>query len=180
MANGFGAGFAALAVVAVIAGLALLLGAASGAAFVLRRRTGRVPTLVSHVAVGLATAAVTLAGFGVLAFVDEAPPAAGLLVAVVLLPLAVGTGTVRRRAALSWLDAVAATAMAWWIPFLVALGAVVGLTAGLTAALDLATASPRRLAVVRVAAAGGGATAVVGTALVARRVTCDWLAAEST
>lgn len=179
MTDGFGAGFFVLALLVALGGTALVLALLAVVAVVVRRRTGRVPTLLRYLAVAVLAGVVVIAGFGVLALYDEAPVGAGLLVAVVLVPLAAATVRGRRATDLGPLDVLAATALAWGFPCLAGVVLFFALDLGVAAALDLAPAEAGRLAVSWAAVAGSGLAAVAGTVLLAERV-AEWLASERT
>lgn len=172
--DGFGAGFFALALLAVLAGIAVLLGLVAVAGFLARRRSGRVPRVLAYGSVVLLLPVVAIGGFGVLALFDEASVLAGLFAAVVVAPLVVGLGWLRRTGGRSWLFDLAATGHAWSLPYLVGLAAFVGITIGVNEGLGLAPAQSRSLGVGWYAAAGAGILAVAGSVWLAPRVRAAW------
>lgn len=174
MTSSFGAGFLALSVLVALAVLAVLLALLGVAAVALRRRIGRVPALLRYLAVAALTVGVGVAGFGVLALLDEAPVAAGLVLATVFAPLGVAGLRLHRTTDLRPLEVLAATAMAWGLPFVVGAVLFFALDLGVAAALDLAPAESGRLWVSWAAVAGSGLAAVGGTAVLAGRV-AGWL-----
>lgn len=163
MTNGLGAGFAALSLVGLLAGLALLLCLATAGALVLSRRTGRTPRLLGFLALGVLVGVVGVAGFGVLALSDEAPLVAGILLVTVFLPLAVTGGRVRRATGAAWLDVLATTAMAWALPFLVGVGVLLGTWPVAAFVLGLTPGTSQQSVVGWVAATAAGVVVVAGT-----------------
>lgn len=167
--DGFGAGFGALMLLVVLAGLAVLLGLVAAGTAVQGRRGDRVPDAVSYLAGGLLVAVVVVAGFGVLALSDEAAFAAGLFVVLVFLPL--GAVAVRGwRAGRDPFSVLATTAMAWAPAFLLGLATFLAVTVGLVEAFGLAGGEFRALGLDLISIAGGGVVAIVGTALLEPRL----------
>lgn len=173
MTNGFGAGFATLGILAVIAGVAALLGLLTAGLAVTARRPGRLPGAVRYAAVGLLVAAVGLGGFGVVALLDEAAFGAVLFGLLVFLPLAVPVAR-GWRAGRGWIDVLAVAALAWSGPFLLGFGVFLVLTVGVIETFQLAGGEVRALGLTWLAAGGGGAVAVIGTALLDERL-ARWL-----
>lgn len=136
MSNGLGAGFFAITLLAVLVGVAALLAAIAVVAVLFDWQRGRVPTFIRYLAVALLAVVVVVAGFGVLALVDEAPPAAALFAVVVGLPLVLVAGRARQAGA-AWLVVGATAALAWSFPFLAGVGVLfaVSVIAGASAAV---------------------------------------------
>ncbi|MFB6296178.1 MAG: hypothetical protein ABEH66_04965 [Halobacteriales archaeon] len=118
MSNGFGAAFFALALLAVLAGVAGLLVVTT---VLVLRRGRQVPGAIQRVAAGLVGIVVVVGGFGIALLADEAPPLAALLAVVVVLPL-VAVGVRARLSGYPWIAMVAAAGLAWSPPFLVSVG----------------------------------------------------------
>lgn len=169
MTGSFGAGFFTLTLLAVLAGLAALLGVSVLAAIALGDRSDGVPAWVSTPAAGLLVAVVGVAGFGVLVLFDEAPFGAGLLVGLVLVPLAAAVGRgwrARRR----WLDVISGAAMAWSLPYLLGLAVFLAINVGVIEAFQLAGGEVRALGLHWIGAAGGAVVALAGTVWLTGRV----------
>lgn len=163
VSNGLGAGFAGLTLVAILLGLATLLALALVGVYVIRRRSGQVPHLLTYVSVGVLLVVVLVAGFGVLALYDEAPPLAALFVAIVVLPLAVVGIFLRRSTELTRLDSLATAGWAWSLPFVVGVVVTFGLTIGVRSTFDLAPVESQRLGLIWIATAVGGLVVVLGS-----------------
>jgi hypothetical protein len=118
MANGLGAGFAGLTLLAVEGALAVALALTGGVAVAARRRAGRVPPAAQSVALGLLAVVLAVAAVAVVALADEARTLAWLVAALVVLPLAVAGWYVDRSTSLSLRAVAATTAVAWSVPFL--------------------------------------------------------------
>lgn len=161
MSNGLGAGFFAITLLAVLAGLALLVVLSTGVSWVWYRRAGRVPAPLRYLLVAVGVGVLGVAGFGVLVLFDEAPAVAGLFALLVVVPLLVAGGYLERTTGLGRLDVAATTVMAWGLPFLLGVVVVFGVTTGLSSAFDLAPAEFRRLGVAWAGAAVGGITVVL-------------------
>lgn len=170
MSNGLGAGFAGVTLLAVLLGLAVLLAACLAGVFVFHRQRGSVPDLLSYVSVALLGAVMVVAGFGVVALYDEAPPLAVLFVAIVFLPIAAVGGFLRLRTELRPIDTLATAGVAWSLPFVVGVAVTFGLTTGLGSALDVPPAGAQRRALVWVATAMGGLVVGTGSILLGRSV----------
>lgn len=169
MAGGFGAGFATLTMLVVLGVVAVALGVVGVGAVAVGRRQGAVPTWLRLLAAALLVPVVAVGGFGVVALADEAAVAAALLVAVVFAPLAVEVGR-GRRAGRSWLDALAAAAMAWSVPYLLGAVALFGVNIGAAEVLGVNTAGPRGRDVAWVAVVASGLVVVVGSRFASRRL----------
>lgn len=166
MSNGLGAGFGALTLLAALAGLSLLVALGAGVSYVLYRRTGRVPRPLRLPLVAVGVVVVGVAGFGVLALHDEAPPVAGLFVATVLAPFLVVGGYLLRTTESPLVDVAATTVLAWGLLFLPGVAVVIGVTVGASDVFGLAAAESQRLGVPWVASTIGGGTVVLGMLLV--------------
>lgn len=168
MSGGLGAGFATLTMLVVLAGLAALLGAVGIAAVGLERRAGRVPGWLRSVPAVLLVPVVAVGGFGVLALYDEAVVAAGLFLAVVIVPLGIEVGT-GRRVGRSWLETFAIAGVSWCLPYLFGALAFFAVTIGAAELLELSPAATRGMGVAWVAMATSGVIVVVGSRLVSVR-----------
>lgn len=164
MSNGLGAAFGGLLLLAVLAGLATLLALTLGVVVVVRRRRVTIPRGLRSLSVALLAGVVTVAGFGVVALYDEAATLAAVFLAMVAVPLAVVGIALHRRAALSRLDTIAATGLAWSLPFLLGLAVTFGGLNVVTRVFELAPAESQRLGLQWLATTVGGGV-VVGSAL---------------
>jgi len=169
MSNGLGAGFAALTTLAVLGALALLVLLSTTIAWAFRRRTGRVPAPVRYLLALVGVAALGIGGFALLAFADEAPMLSGLFSALVVVPLLVVGGYLARTTGLAPLEAAAATAMAWALPFLVGVVVAFGTMVGVRTALGITATEARNMGIPWVAAAVAGIV-VLGAALLGTRL----------
>lgn len=163
VSNGLGAGFAGLTLLAVLLGLATLLALVLAGVVLIRRRSGAIPRLLTYVSGGLGLGVLLVAGFGVLALYDEAPPLAALFVAVVVLPLAAVGIFLRRTTELTPLDSLATAGWAWSLPFVVGVVITVGLPVAVRSGFDLAPVESQRLGLVWIATTVGGLVVVVGS-----------------
>lgn len=170
MSNGLGAGFAAITLLAVLAGLSFLVALAAGTAYALHRRMGRIPWPLRLLVVVVGVVVLGVAGFGVLALFDEAPPVAGLLAATVLAPLLAVGGYLFRTMESPYVDVAATTVLAWGFLFLPGVAVAFGVTAGASDVLGLTTGESRRLGVPWLASAVGGSTVVLGMLIVGSRL----------
>lgn len=170
MSNGLGAGFATVTLLATLLVLAVLLVVTAAVALLSRRRRDSVPAAVVHEAVCLLGVVLVVAGFGVLALADEAPPAAALLLALVFVPLG-GAVVVLRRAADRGLESTVATAaMAWRTAFLAGVAVLFVFVAGIEPALGLATWEARRVGLPWIETALAGLIALAGATLLDPRL----------
>ncbi|AZH26788.1 hypothetical protein [Haloplanus aerogenes] len=165
MSNGLGAGFAALTLLGVLGGIAVLATLSTVAAYAWVRRTGRLPGPFRY---GFALLGVT--GFGVLALYDEAPAAAGLFLLLGLLPQLVAAATLDRWLSVSRPDLVTTTMMAWSAPFLVGVPVTFGAMNALTSLLHVPAAGTSGTSVPWIASAVGGAVVALGTVLLGTRL----------
>jgi hypothetical protein len=169
MTNGLGAGFAALTMLAVLGGLALLALLTTVASWALHLRTGRVPAPVRHLLVLVGVAVLGIGGFALVAFADEAPLLSGLFTALVVVPLLVAAGFLARTTDLAPLDVGAVTVMAWALPFLLGVVVTFGTTTGVRSALGITSTQARQMGVRSVAAAIAGLVVVLGTGFLGGR-----------
>jgi hypothetical protein len=131
MTNGLGAGFAAASLLAVLAAAAGVLAFVGVFGVLVDPGGRRVPRGFQYAAVVLLAVAAAVGGVGVIALFDEAPLVAALLAGLVPLPLLVAAARVVSGDAVRGRVPVAATvAVAWALPFLVALGVLAALTVG--------------------------------------------------
>lgn len=116
---------------------------------------------------------VLVAGFGLLALYDEAPVGAGLIVALVFVPLA--AASVRGwQVDREWPDVLAGVAMAWSLPFILGLATFLAVNVGVIEAFQLAGGEARALGVVWIAGAGGALVTSIGSVWLYERV-AGWL-----
>lgn len=170
MTNGLGTGFFALAVLAVLLGLAALLALSLAGTVLVRRRSGTVRTLLTYFSVVVLVVALAVAGFGVVVLYDEAAVPAALFLVLVFLPVAAVGRHLHRETDLPRADAVATIGLAWSLPFVAGLIVVFGVTIGAGAVFDLAPVESRRLGVPWIATGLGGAVAVVGSVVLGARL----------
>jgi len=123
VSNGFGAAFFALALLAVLSGIAGLLVVTT--LLVLRRRRP-VSAPIQRVTAGLVGAVVVIVGFGIALLVDEAPPLAALFGVAVVIPL-VAVAVRARLSGRPWIAMAAVAGLSWSLPFLVGVGLVFAL-----------------------------------------------------
>ncbi len=162
MTNGLGAGFFALALLAVVAGLAGLVIITTVAAAMYQRRTGEMSALLGYLLVGLCLGVVIVAGFGILALFDELAVVAWLLAWSVVIPLLVEGVYLNRTMGFSQVEVITTTVMAWGVPFLLGVGVVVGVLSGITSVFGLSPVETRQLGVAWIAATIGGLTVILG------------------
>lgn len=170
MSDGLGAGFAGLTLLAVLLGLAALLALCLVGVFASRRRTDRDPRSITFLSVAVLGVVIVVAGFGVAALYDEAPPLAVLLLAVVFLPLTAVGAYVRLTTDLQPTDTLATAGVAWSLPFVVGTAVTFGLSIGLGSVLELPPADPQRRALVWIATTVGAVVVVTGSIILARTV----------
>lgn len=139
MSNGLGAGFAFLTLLGVLVVLAGVLAVTTAGAVAFHRYRSRVPTLVLALAAGLLAIVVAVAGFGLLALVDEAPLAALVFGVLVGVPLVLVAGRARLVGD-GWLAVAATAGLAWWFPFLVGVGVLFGFSTSSGVSPEVATA----------------------------------------
>lgn len=161
MSNGLGTGFFALTLLAVLAGLAILVVVTTIASAVYHRRTNYTPTPVRYLLGVLCVGVLGVAGFGVLVLYDEAPAAAWLFASFVVGPFLVVGSYLVRTTGLSRFDVITTTVMAWGIPFFLGVAVALGSLNGITSVFDLAPAESREMGVAWIAAAIGGVTIVL-------------------
>lgn len=169
MSGGFGAGFFTLTLLAVLAGLAALLGVSALLAMVLRDRSDGGPAWISPLAVGLLVVVVGVAGFGVLVLFDESAVGAGLVVAVVFAPL-LSVGLRHRPWTGGWRHRLATAGLAWSLPYLLGVVAFVGLNVVIPRSFDLAPGEARSVGVGWIAVVGAGVVVIVGAVGLSDRV----------
>lgn len=170
MSNGLGAGFAALTLLAALGGLAIVSLLATVAAAVLVRRTGRLPGPLRYVFAALGVAVLGVTGFGVLALYDEAPAAAGLFLLLGLLPPPCVGLYLHGRLAVSALDLVATTVMAWAAPFLVGVAVAFGSMSALSTLFDVPPGGASGTSVPWIASALGGVVVALGAGVLGPRL----------
>lgn len=170
MTDGFGAGFGALMLLALLVGLAALLSVTAAGALLSERRSDDVHDVFPYTAVGLVSVVVVVGGFGVLALSDEAPAAAALFVALVFVPLAGAAGVLQRDTALSWDDLAAVAGMAWGLPYVAGAAVLFGLAVGLAPALGLAPGEARRTGLPWIETVVAGLVVLAGAMAVAPRL----------
>lgn len=169
MTNGFGAGFFAISLLAVLIGLALVAVLATLTAYWFHRETGRLPRLFHYLPNVIGVAVLASAGFGVLVLYDEAASLAALFASVALFPLLVVGGYLRRTSEASRREVVSTTVMVWGPTFLVGVVVVFGVTMGLQSVLGFAPGESRQFGLAWLAAGSGGLVIVVGMLLLGPR-----------
>lgn len=162
MTNGLGAAFGGLMLLALLSGLAGLLGLCLAGAFVSKRRTGTVPRLLRQLSVAAVLGVILVAGFAVVALSDEAATLAAVFFAIVLVPLGAIGIYLHRVTELTRLDTVATVGLAWSIPFLIGLAVTFGVPAVFNRLFDLAPAESRRFGLYWIAPALGAIVVVLG------------------
>lgn len=167
-----------MTLLAVLLGLAVLLAACLAGVFVSHWRTGAVPPLLRYVSAALLCGVIVVAGFGVVALSDEAPPLAVLFVAIVLLPVAAVSGYLRLTTELPHVDTLATAGVAWSLPFVVGVVVTFGLSSGLGSVLEAPPAGSQRRALVWIATAVGAVVVVTGSIILARTVSRPLSAAD--
>lgn len=170
MSNGFGAGFFAISLLAVLGVLALLDVLVTAGWYVYQRRTGDRLPLLRYLAAVVLAGVLAVAGFGVLVLYDEAASLAWLVASTTLLPLFVVGVFLDRTTALARLDVVAATVLAWGPAFVPGILVVFGARSGIDAVLGLTIGESRRLGVAWIAAAVGGLVVVLGMLALSSRL----------
>jgi len=170
MSNGLGAGFFAITLLAVLAGLATLVVLAMIVSAVSHRRIGHTPTLLRYLLVLLCVGVLGVAGFGILFVYDETPAIAWLLTSIVVVPFLVVSVYLARSTGLSRFDVMTTTAMAWGVPFFLGVGVAVGVVNGIESVFDLAPAESRQMGVAWIAAAVGGLTTILGMIPIGNRL----------
>ncbi len=167
MANGFGAAFGGLLLLAVVAGLAGLLALCSVGVVRSRRRGGKVPGPYRYGSAVLLVGVVLVAGFAVVALIDEAPAVAAVFVSTVFAPLVVVGGYLSRTADVAVLDAVAATGLAWGAPALAGVAVTFGLPALVSELFGLAPGQSRQFGLPWLGTLLGGVVVVLGALRIA-------------
>ena len=161
MSNGLGTGFFALTLLAVLAGLAILVIVATIAFAVYVRRAGDTPRLARYLLGMLCAGVLGVAGFGILVLYDEAPVAAWLFTSFVLGPFLVVSSYLVRMTELSRFDVIAVTVMSWGIPFFLGVAVALGALNGINSVFDLAPAESRQMGVAWIAGLIGGVSIVL-------------------
>lgn len=162
MANGFGAAFGGLLLLAVVAGLAGLLALSVAGAVLSSSRGGSVPRGLRYLAAALVVGVVLVAGFAVAALVDEAPPVAAVFVATVFVPLGAVGGYLHRTCDVSGVDTVAATGLAWGGPFLIGVAVTFGVPTLISRVFNLSTGEFRQLGLQWLGTVLGGTAVLLG------------------
>jgi len=170
LSNGLGAGFGGLMLLAVLSGMAGLLGLSLTGVVVSRRRTGTFPRLLRYLSVAVVFGVILVAGFAVLVLYDEAATLAAVLLAIVLIPLGAVGIYLHRMTELSRLDILATTGLAWSIPFLIGLAVTFGVLIVVTNVFDLAPAESQQLGLHWIATAVGAVVVVLGTLLLGKQI----------
>lgn len=178
MSNGFGAAFGGLMLLAVLSGVAGLLGLSLAGGVVSRWRTGEVPTILRYLCVATVLGVVLVAGFAVVALVDEAATVAAVFFALVLVPLGTVGVYLRHVTELSRLDVVVTTGVAWSIPFLIGLAVTFAVPNVINSLLGLAPAESRQLGLYWMATALGAVVVVLGALRLGKYVSKSFYPAE--
>lgn len=162
MATGFGAAFGGLLLVAVLSGLAGLLGLVFAGALVARKRLGTVPRRVWSLSGALVLGVILVAGFAVVALVDEAPILAVVFFGTVFVPLGAVGIYLSRVPEVPPHETVGAAGLAWSLPFLVGGAVTFGLPIVINSVGGPAPAAARQLGVYWLATALGASVVVLG------------------
>lgn len=177
MSNGLGASFGGLILLAVLSVMAGLLGLIIAGGIVSRRRSGSVPTSLRYLSVGLVLGVLLVAGFAVVALIDEAVLLAAVFFAIVIVPLAVVGFYLNRMTELSPIDTVATAGLAWSIPFLSGLVVTFGTPTVINRVFDLSTGESQRLGVYWGATALGAIVVVFGAFWIVMHIRTPFFAA---
>lgn len=160
MSNGLGAGFFAITLLAILAGLAILVILTTIAIALYHRRANYTPMWFRYLLVVLCAGVLGVAGVGILVLYDEAPAAAWVFTSFVGGPFLVVSIYLLRTTESSRFDVVVTTVMAWGVPFFIGVFVALGALYGINSVFDLAPAESRQMGVAWIAAAGGGITIV--------------------
>lgn len=163
MTDGFGAGFAAISLLATLGVLALLATFGAAVRAGVDRRSAAVSRALRNALGALGLVALVVSGFAVLALVDEAPALAALFAGTVLVPLLVVVVMLRRTRAIGHLKTGATTAAAWGPAFIVGVIVALGLQIGGVELFGLTQGESRNLGLPYVASAVGGLVVLAGT-----------------
>lgn len=162
MSNGFGAAFGGLLLVAVVSGLAGLLGLCLLGAVISRRQTGTVPRALQYLSIVVVLGVLLVAGFAVAALYDEAAVLAAVFVASIFAPLG-GVGIYLYRVTdLSRSEILATAGRVWSLPFLLGIVVTFGSPVVITGMFGMAPAEARQLGVYWGATALGGIVVLLG------------------
>lgn len=170
MSNGLGAGFGGLMLLAVLSGMAGLLGLSLAGVVVSRRRTGTFPRILRYLSAAVLFGVILVAGFAVLALYDETATLAAVFLAIVLVPLGAVGIYLHRMTELSRLDILATAGLAWSIPFLIGLAVTFGGLIVVTNVFDLAPAESQQLGLHWIVTAVGAVVVVLGSLLLGKQV----------
>lgn len=160
MSNGLGAAFGGLMLLAVLSGMAGLLGLCLVGVVVSKRRTETVPNILRYLSVAVVLGVILVAGFAVVALFDEAATLATVFLAIVLVPLGTVGIYLHRATELPRLDIVATAGLAWSIPFLIGLAVTFGIPNVINRVFDLAPAESQQLGLYWIATALGAIVVV--------------------
>lgn len=170
MSNGLGAGFFAITLLAVLAGLASFVIVTTIASAVYHRRTGNIPMGVRYLFGVICVGVLGATGFGILLLSDEAPAVAWLFTSIVILPFLIVSGYLAHTTGLSRLDILTTTVMAWGIPFFLGVIVTFGAMNGIESVFNLAPAASRQSGVAWIAATTGGLTIILSMILISDRL----------
>lgn len=159
---------------AVLSGMALLLGVSMVGMLVSRRRMGSIPEILRYLSIAVVVGVILIAGFAVVALLDEAAMLATVFLAIVFVPLGAVTLFLHLENDLSGLDTVVTTGLAWSIPFLIGLPVTIGAPILINRTFGLSPAESRQLGVYWIAPAVGAIVVVFGTLRLSRHVS-KWL-----
>ncbi|MFC7138418.1 hypothetical protein ACFQMA_01025 [Halosimplex aquaticum] len=179
MSNGFGAAFGGMMLLAVLSGMALLLGISLAGIFVLQRRTGSIPRFLRYLSFAVVVGVILIAGFSVAALFDEATMLATVFLAIVFVPLGVVTLYLHRENDLSRIDIVVTTGVAWSIPFLIGVPVTIGVPVLINRIFGLSPAESRQLGVYWIASVVGAIVVVFGALRLSRHVSKRMITATS-
>lgn len=162
MSNGFGAAFGGL-LLAVLSGMALFLAACLAGFFLLESQSDNPPNVLRILSGALSVSVTVVAGFAVIALIDESAILATVFLGLVLVPIGAVGLILHRVTGLSSLDIIGTTGVAWSIPYLIGLTATFVFLIGVNRAFVLAPAASRSLGIYWIATLLGALIVLLGT-----------------
>lgn len=163
---------------AVLSGLALLLGGTLAGIIVSQRRLGAIRRILRYLSVAILVGVILVAGFAVVALLDEATMLATVFLALVFVPLGVVTLSLHLETDLSRLDTITIAGMSWGVPFLIGLPVTIGVPVLINRSFALTPAESQQLGVYWIALVVGAIVVVFGTLQLSRSVRV-WVATMS-
>lgn len=164
---------------AVLSGMAGLLGLSLAGVVVSRRRTGTVPSSLRYLPGAVVVGVILVAGFAVAALFDEVATLAAVFFATVLVPLGVVGIYLHRVTELPRRDTVATAGLAWSIPFLIGLAVTFGAPNVINRVFDLAPAESQQLGLYWMSTALGAIVVVLGALRLGKHVSKSLFAATT-